>query len=379
MLMSRRTHDSSEQIITDLFALVDITINGSRPWDIQVHKQEFYEQILCDGSLALGESYMAGWWDCPSIDQFIFRVLRNDLHHKLRTSRAVLYCSIKAALSNCQSKRKALEVGRKHYDIGNDLFEAMLDKRMTYSSAYWNNDLADLTEAQEAKLDLICRKMKLEPGMRILDIGCGWGSFVRYAVQKYAVEAVGITISQEQAKLARERCEGMPIDIRILDYRDLTEEFDAIVSVGMFEHVGCKNYCAFMQVVHSCLKSEGLFLLHTIGSNYSTHHGDPWLDRYIFPNGMLPSIEQLGKASEYLFVMEDWHNFGVHYDKTLMAWFANFNNNWSKLKDKYGDTFYRMWKYYLFSMAGSFRSRNIQVWQIVFSKDGLSGGYQSCR
>jgi len=190
---------------------------------------------------------------------------------------------------------------------------------------------------------------------------------------------VGITISQEQAKLARERCEGMPIDIRILDYRDLTEEFDAIVSVGMFEHVGYKNYCAFMQVVHSCLKSEGIFLLHTIGSNYSTHHGDPWLDRYIFPNGMLPSIEQLGKACEYLFIMEDWHNIGVHYDKTLMAWFANFNNSWSKLKGRYGDTFYRMWKYYLLSMAGSFRSRNIQVWQIVFSKDGLPGGYQSCR
>ncbi|KAF0188460.1 MAG: cyclopropane-fatty-acyl-phospholipid [Desulfobulbaceae bacterium] len=379
MLMSHGTQNSSEQIITDLFAHAGISINGSRPWDIQVHRHEFYDHILCGGSLALGESYLAGWWDCLSIDQFVFRVLRNDLQHKLRTSRSVLYCSIKATLSNCQSKRKALEVGRKHYDIGNDLFEAMLDKRMTYSSAYWKNEAADLTEAQEAKLDLICRKIKLEPGMRILDIGCGWGSFVRYAVQKYAVEAVGITISKEQAELARERCDGLPIDIRILDYRDLTEEFDAIVSVGMFEHVGYKNYGKFMQVVHCCLKSEGLFLLHTIGSNYSTHHGDPWLDRYIFPNGMLPSIEQLGEASEYLFVMEDWHNFGVHYDKTLMTWFAQFDANWSKLKGKYGDSFYRVWKYYLLSMAGSFRARSIQVWQIVFSKAGALGGYQSCR
>ena len=379
MLMSHRTQESSEQTVTDLFALAGISISGSRPWDIQVHKHDFYDHVLCDGSLALGESYMAGWWDCLSLDQFFFRVLRNDLGHKLKTSRSLLYCTLKATLSNCQSKRKALEVGRKHYDIGNDLFEAMLDKRMTYSSAYWNNEAADLTEAQEAKLDLICRKIKLEPGMRILDIGCGWGSFVRYAVQKYAVAAVGITISKEQAKLARERCDGLPIDIRILDYRDLTEEFDAIVSVGMFEHVGYKNYCKFMQVVHSCLKSEGLFLLHTIGSNYSTHHGDPWFDRYIFPNGMLPSIEQLGKASEHLFVMEDWHNFGIHYDKTLMAWFAQFDRNWPKLKSTYGDAFYRMWKYYLLSMAGSFRSRSIQVWQIVFSKEGIVGGYQSCR
>lgn len=374
--MSPTIRDSSEQTISAIFSLADITVNGTRPWDIQVHRPEFYDLILCDGSLALGESYMAGWWDCQSLDQFFFRVLSNDLEQKLKKSRSVILCSIKATLSNCQNKKKAWEVGEKHYDAGNDLFESMLDKHMAYSCAYWKNGTSDLNEAQEAKLELICRKVKLAPGMRVLDIGCGWGSFVRYAAQKYGVEAVGVTISKEQAKLARERCAGLPVDIRLLDYRDLDEEFDAIVSVGMFEHVGYKNYRQFMQIANRCLKPRALFLLHTIGSNYSTHHGDPWFDKYIFPNGMLPSIEQLGKASENLFVMEDWHNIGIHYDKTLTTWFDKFDNNWPEMQDKYDDTFYRMWKYYLLSMAGSFRSRSIQVWQIVFSKGGTLGGYQ---
>lgn len=374
--MSLCTRDSSEQIISKIFSMADIRINGTRPWDIQVHRPEFYNHILCNGSLALGESYMAGWWDCQSLDQFFFHVLRNDLDLKIKKSRSAILCSIKATLSNCQNKKKALEVAQKHYDVGNDLFECMLDRHMAYSCAYWDKGVSDLTAAQEAKLELICRKVELAPGMRILDIGCGWGSFVRYAAQKHGVDAVGVTISKEQAQLARERCAGLPVDIRLLDYRDLSEEFDAIVSVGMFEHVGYKNYRQFMQVVNRCLHPDALFLLHTIASNHSTRNGDPWFDKYIFPNGMLPSIEQLGKASELLLVMEDWHNIGIHYDKTLTSWFANFDQNWPGLQNRYGDTFYRMWKYYLLSMAGAFRSRSIQVWQVVFSKHGRLEGYQ---
>jgi cyclopropane-fatty-acyl-phospholipid synthase len=318
---------------------------------------------------------MAGWWDCLSLDQFFFRVLRNRLETKLKKSRSAVLCSIKATLSNCQSKKKALEVGKKHYDVGNDLFECMLDQHMTYSCAYWENETLSLTEAQEAKLDLICRKVGLEPGMRVLDIGCGWGSFVRYAARKHGITAVGVTISREQASLASQRCAGLPVDILLMDYRDLNEKFDAIISVGMFEHVGYKNYRQFMQIVNRCLKPDALFLLHTIGSNTSVHHGNPWFDRYIFPNGMLPSIEQLGKACENLLVMEDWQNISVHYDRTLTTWFANFDSNWHTLHEKYGDTFYRMWKYYLLSMAGAFRARNLQVWQIVFSQKGRLGGY----
>lgn len=377
--MSPIIQDNAEQTVSEILGLADIRINGSRPWDIQVHTPELYNQLLCNGSLALGEAYMAGWWDAPALDQFFFRILRSGLEQKLKKSRAAILCGIKATLSNCQNKKKAFEVGKKHYDVGNDLFESMLDKHMTYSCAYWQNGTRDLTAAQEAKLDLICRKVELEPGMRVLDIGCGWGSFVRYAARNYGVEAVGLTISTEQAKLARTRCAGLPIDIRLQDYRDLTDQFDAIVSVGMFEHVGYKNYRQYMQVVNRCLQPEALFLLQTIASNASNHHGDPWLDKYIFPNGMLPSIEQVGKACEQLLVMEDWHNLGVHYDKTLTCWFANFDQSWPRLKDRYNETFYRMWKYYLLSLAGAFRARTIQVWQIVLSKNGKLGSYQSYR
>lgn len=377
--MPPNTKDNSEQVISQIFALADISINGSRPWDIQVYRPEFYNHVLCGGSLALGETYMAGWWDCLALDQFFFRVLRNGLNQKIRKSRAAILCGIKAIFFNCQNKKNAKEVAKKHYDVGNDLFEAMLDKHMIYSCAYWNDGTFDLTEAQEAKLELICRKVNLEPGMRILDIGCGWGGLVRYAARNHGVEAVGITISKEQAALARERCAGLPIDIRLVDYRDLSEQFDAIVSVGMFEHVGYKNYREFMEMVNRCLKPDALFLLHTIGSNTTTRYGDPWLDKHIFPNGMLPSIEQLGKASEQLLVMEDWHNIGIYYDKTLTSWFTNFDQNWPRLQGSYDETFYRMWKYYLLSLAGAFRSRTIQVWQIVLSKKGRLGGYQSYR
>lgn len=254
----------------------------------------------------------------------------------------------------------------------------MLDKRMVYSCGYWK-DANTLDQAQEAKLDLICKKISLRPGMKILDIGCGWGSFAKYAAEKYKVKVVGITISKEQAKFAKEVCKGLPVDIRIQDYRSIHEKFDRIVSVGMFEHVGVKNYRTFMGVVYKCLDKKGLFLLHTIGSDLSQATADPWILKYIFPNGMIPSIKQVAKSVEGLFVMEDWHNFGQYYDNTTMAWFKNFDKYWPKLKKAYGERFYRMWKYYLLLGAGDFRARKNQLWQIVFSKEGVKGGYESIR
>jgi cyclopropane-fatty-acyl-phospholipid synthase len=254
----------------------------------------------------------------------------------------------------------------------------MLDKQMAYSCGYWR-DAGNLDEAQENKLDLICRKLGLQPGTKVLDIGCGWGSLAKYAAEKYKAEVVGITVSQEQVDLARKICGGLPVEIKLMDYRDIRGQFDRIVSVGMIEHVGYKNYRTFMEVTHRCLQGDGLFLLHTIGSNKSRTSVDPWINKYIFPNGMLPSIKQLGSAIEGLFVMEDWHNFSADYDKTLMAWDGRFEDSWEKLKSKYDEGFHRMWRYYLLSCAGSFRARKNQLWQIVLSKRGISGGYQSLR
>ena len=167
----------------------------------------------------------------------------------------------------------------------------------------------------------------------------------------------------------------MPIDIRLQDYRDINEKFDRVVSVGMFEHVGHANYKTFMQTVHRALSEDGLFLLHTIGVNEYSPMANEWIVKYIFPNGALPTISQIAKPTEKLFVMEDWHNFGVYYDNTLMAWCQNFINHWEQLKTKYDERFYRMWTYYLLACAGGFRSRSIGLWQVVFSKNGVAGGY----
>jgi cyclopropane-fatty-acyl-phospholipid synthase len=249
---------------------------------------------------------------------------------------------------------------------------------MVYSCAYWK-DANNLDDAQEAKLDLICKKLDLHSGSRILDIGCGWGSFARYAAEQYGAEVVGITVSRDQANFARERCAGLPVEIRLQDYRDVEGMFDRIVSVGMFEHVGYKNYRTYMETARRLLKDGGLFLLHTIGRGETRRENDAWIEKYIFPNSMIPSMKQISAAIEKLFVVEDWHNFSADYDATLMAWFRNFDLNWDSLNEQYDVRFYRMWKYYLLSCAAAFRTRHMQVWQIILSKEGVAGGYRSIR
>jgi cyclopropane-fatty-acyl-phospholipid synthase len=364
--------------VKQLLALAGIGINSDNSWDIKVHNDSFYSRVMAWGSLGLGESYMDGWWDCEQLDEFFYRILRADIGSHVKKNWALLANALCARIFNLQSKKRAFQIGKRHYDIGNDLFINMLDKRMNYSCGYWRN-AGSLDEAQERKLELICRKLGLQSGMKMLDIGCGWGSLAKYAAEKHHVEVVGITVSREQVELARTLCQGLPVEIRLQDYRDVSDRFDRIVSVGMIEHVGYKNYRTFMEVIHRCLKDGGLFLLHTIGSIQSRTSVDSWINRYIFPNGMLPSIKQLGSAIEGLLVMEDWHSFGADYDKTLMAWYSRFEENWDTLKANYDERFHRMWRYYLLSCAGSFRARKNQLWQIVLSKDGVPGGYRSFR
>ena len=371
--------DHYKKLAEDLLNLAGIKMNGSNPWDIRINDERFYKRVITQAELGLGESYMDGWWDAEKIDELIFRIVRANLQNKVKRNLKIAFQLAGFYLLNMQARRRAFIIGERHYDLGNDLFKNMLDKRMNYSCAYWK-DAETLDEAQENKLDLICKKLYLEPGMKVLDIGCGWGAFGKYAAEKYGVEVVGITVSKEQVALGKEMCKGLPVEFRLQDYRELNEKFDRIVSVGMIEHVGYKNYREYFRIASRCLDDDGLFLLHTIGGTRSTKNTDAWTHKYIFPNGMLPSIAQLGKAVEKLFVVEDLHNFGAYYDKTLMAWYKNFDNNWQKLKDKYGQRFYRMWKYFLLSCAGAFRARNKnQLWQIVLSKNGVLGGYNSIR
>jgi cyclopropane-fatty-acyl-phospholipid synthase len=321
---------------------------------------------------------MDGWWDCERMDEFVFRALRADLYEQARLGWKSWAEMLLVQVFNRQNKRKAAQNAQRHYDIGNRLYQLMLDKRMAYSCGYWK-DAENLDMAQENKLDLICRKLKLQPGQRVLDIGCGWGSFARFAAERYGVQVVGVTVSREQVELGRDMCKGLPVEIRLQDYRDVHETFDHVVSVGMAEHVGYRNYRTYMQTAARCLKDDGLFLLHTIGKGFSKTVADPFTNTYIFPNCLIPSIKQLGAAMERIFIVEDLHNFGPYYDLTLMAWFRNFDQHWDQLQAEYGDRFYRMWKYYLLSSAGSFRSCHNQLWQIVLSKKGMLGGYESVR
>lgn len=358
-----------QKIIIDLFQEAGITINGNNPWDPRIHDDRIYRRLLRDGPLGLGESYMDGWWDCDALDEFINRLLLKKLDQRVKGQWKTKLYVLQTRLFNKQRLSRASEVGEHHYDLGNDLYEAMLDRRMNYTCAYWRN-AKNLDEAQKNKLDLICKKINLKPGMYVLDLGCGWGSFAKYAAEEYGARVTSYNISREQVNYAKALCKDLPVEIRKQDYRSAEGSYGAVVAIGMLEHVGYRNYRSYMEVIDRTLKNDGIALTHTIGSNFSTTHANRFTDKYIFPNGMLPSIAQIGKAMERLFVMEDWHNFGPDYDKTLLAWYYNFDKSWPKLKDKYGERFYRMWRYYLLSCAGGFRSRSQQLWQIVMTKPG---------
>jgi cyclopropane-fatty-acyl-phospholipid synthase len=370
--------DNAQRIAREILEAADISVNGERPWDLSVHNDGFYGRVLAGGSLALGESYMDGWWDCDELDELITRILSNDLQERVKPSLRIFLLWLRSVLLNMQSKSRAYNIGERHYDLGNDLYRMMLDKEMNYSCGYWKR-AKNLDEAQEDKLELVCRKIGLEKGMRVLDIGCGWGGFGQHAAERHGAKVVGITVSREQVALAQARCRDLPVEIRLQDYRDLDERFDRIVSIGMIEHVGFKNYRRYMQIVEQCLVPEGLFLLHTIGTNLSSRVGDPWSDKYIFPDSMLPSLHQLTSAAEGLFKTEDVHSFGHYYVPTLLAWNRNFTMGWDRIKDRYGERFFRMWRFYLLSSAGSFRARHNQLWQIVLSPLKSSQIYESIR
>jgi cyclopropane-fatty-acyl-phospholipid synthase len=377
-------NDNYKKLINDFVKPAGLKINGNQPWDVKINDPDVYKIILTGDTIALGEAYMDGKWDCDQIDELIHRLMTNNLVDAVTTK-----AKIKLALgvvesklfSHHNSKAKAFKVAETHYNLGNDLFQAMLDDRLVYTCGYWSGTPAakTLNEAQEAKLDLVCRKIGLKAGMKVLDIGGGWGSFAKFAAEKYKAEVVNVTVSKEQVALANELCKGLTVENRLQDYRDIKGKFDRIVSIGMFEHVGYKNYRTYFKVAARCLKEDGIFLLHCIGANKSVTGTDPWIEKYIFPNSMLPSIEQIGKSIEDLFIMEDWHNFGPDYDKTLMQWYKNFQKAWPKLKENYDERFYRMWRLYLLSCAGLFRARHTQLWQIVLSPKGIPGGYKSVR
>ncbi len=364
---------SAEAFLRDLLAKADIAVDGGRPWDLHVREPQAYERILRDGSIGFGESFMAGWLDCERVDLLADRAYRANLARQIETGTALLE-ALKAQLNPFGSRLRSFEIGKSHYNTGNDLFEVMLDEYLIYSCGYWQR-AQTLAAAQRDKLELICRKLQLQPGMRVLDIGCGFGGLARYAAERYGVSVVGITVSSAQADLARRRCAGLPIEFRLVDYRDVDESFDRVVSVGMFEHVGRRYYRDFFAACDRCLSPSGIFLLHTVGIQ-EEESINSWFGKYVMPGVEFPTVANIANDCGPNLVLEDFHNWeGSHYDKTLMAWFERFQAGWGRIQQNYGDTFYRMWKLYLQGCAGAFRANRMRVWQLVFSKGSIPGGY----
>jgi cyclopropane-fatty-acyl-phospholipid synthase len=368
-LLSSLDPRRAQDVCRELLASAGITVNGDKPWDVQIHDERVWTRLLRDGTLGAGESYEEGWWDVPALDQFIDRVMRIRFGETLRENWTLVAHALRARILNLQSITRSFDNGQQHYDIGNDLYAAMLGGRLLYTCAYWK-DATTLDEAQDAKLDLVCRKVGLQPGMRVLDLGCGWGGFAAFAAERYKVSVTGFTVAQEQVKWAREHYAHLPVDIRLDDYRNATGTYDAVVSIGLMEHVGWKNYRHYMELVDRLLAPNGAAFIHTIAANRPRSHIEPWFDKYIFPNAVLPTLARLTVAMEDIFVAEDIHNIGEDYDRTLMEWWRQFDAAWPRLRATYGDAFYRRWKYYLLACAGAFRARSQQLYQILMTRPG---------
>jgi len=408
--------------IKRIFSSFGVDINGDKPSDMKFNTNKMWYRMvkyhIGIDRLAVGEGYMDGLWDCDDLQTFFEKVFLESHYafnkHSMRVSKLVH--SLPLLAFNLQSKSRCKKDISSHYDIGNDLFKLMLDRSMNYSCGYWTknaflnptigenelqvktNTLCEtLDEAQLNKMLLIARKLNLSPGMTILDIGCGWGYLAKFLAINFDVHVLGITISKEQIKYATTtdleqheldflRIPGLKSEgtgtfkFELRDYRDTKETFDRIVSVGMLEHVGKKNYDEYFKICHRNLKDDGLALIHTIGVCHDfVPQVEPWCNKYIFPGGMTPYQHQIVKATFGRFVIEDWHNMGYNYYRTLNVWHKNFLKSWPQLEGKYDQRFKRMWEFFLCSSAALFKTRRLNLWQIVLSKDGFQGGYVSLR
>jgi cyclopropane-fatty-acyl-phospholipid synthase len=362
--------------LDELISPAGVSLNGGHAWDPRIRRPRAVRRILFGGRLGAGEAYVDGDWDCEALDALAARLLAAGIEPSLTPRSPVAFLNeLRGILINRQSRARARADVMSHYEMGADLYAAMLGPTMTYSCGYWR-DASTLDEAQYAKHELVCHKLQLKAGMRMLDVGCGWGTFASHAAERYGVHVVGITLSPSQAQEARRRSAGLPVEIREQDYRDVPDRFDRIVSIGMLEHVGPGNYRTFFDAMARALKPGGLLLVHTIGCLTTERTSDPWIARYVFPGSVVPSAAQLMRASEGLFILEDWHSFGADYDRTVMAWHQRFDEAWPRLAASYSDRFRRLWRYYLLTTAGAFRARHNQLWQLVLSPEGVAGGYR---
>lgn len=370
--------------IEDLLGEIGVTVNGNKPYDVKIHDPRLYNKILLKQSVGAGEGYVEGMWDCDQLDELYYRICRHKSYNKIYSKSKAFFVTLRNSIFNQQTPEKSEKVAKVHYNLGNTLYERMLGKSMAYTCGYWKN-AKDLDEAQFAKYELICQKLDLRPGERVLELGCGWGGLAKYMAEKYGCEVVAFDIGKEPYTYAKELCQDLPVQVYQCDWRAVNVynptriKFDKLVSVGVLEHVGYKNYDLFLKISRDFIKDDGIFLLHSIGGNMSRNYCDAWINQYIFPNGHLPSLKQLGKAYENKFIIEDFHNIGPYYENTLLGWHKNLNDHWDELKNHYDEKFHRMMNFYLLTCAGGFRAREMQLWQFVLTPHGIEKGYKSIR
>lgn len=358
-----------ENLLTNWLEDAGIHVNGPASHDIRVHDKRFYWRTLAHGSLGFGEAFMDGWWSCEDLEEMVFRLIRSEVRRRAYRHPGAVALEWLNRIRNDQNRRRSLRAPRRHYDFDNEMFQAFLGRYMNYSCGYYAGT-GDLDEAQILKMDIICRKLDLQPGEHLLDVGGGWGEFALYAAKHYGVHVTSVNISEEQMRFARRRCAGYDVDVVRSDYRDIAGQYDKVAAIAMFPHVGHRNHRTFMQAMYRALKPGGTFLIESTMNTATTTAGDPWIDRYIFPGLLMPSGSQICAAMEGLFVIEDLHNFGPHYVKTLRAWNANFQNAWGRFAARHDERVRRMFEYFFLISAALFRARTMEYWHLVLTRQG---------
>lgn len=347
------------------------TIGEGKPaFTVKIHGEIPLKELVTSTSLALGEAYMDGRLEIEgdlyaALDQFMGQM------GKFFTDRKALQKLLHSSASRKNQKKEV----QSHYDIGNEFYQMWLDLTMSYSCGYFQKETDRLYEAQVNKADYILQKLHLQEGMTLLDIGCGWGFLLTEAAKKYKIHGTGITLSEEQYRKFQERIQEEHLEayleVKLMDYRELKKQegrFDRIVSVGMVEHVGREQYPLFLSCAANALKPGGVFLLHFI-SALKEYPGDPWMKKYIFPGGMVPSLrEMIAASAEENFHILDVENLRLHYTKTLLCWRDNFTQHRTEICDIYGEQFARMWELYLCACAATFHNGVIDLHQILMTK-----------
>jgi len=342
---------------------------------LRFRSKEGAKQLLCDGFLGFGEAFMAGDLEVEGDLQELLRLgicLRYD-RPNLSFWQNVRFLAHSLATRNTLGRTP--QNIEHHYDLGDEFYQLFLDQTLTYSCAYFTSERDSLEQAQLNKYEHICRKLKLRPGEKLLDIGCGWGGMLIYAAQNYGVNGLGNTLSLNQCEYARSKIEQLglqnQIEVVLKDYREITGKFDKFVSIGMFEHVGKKFIPVFMHKVSQLLKKGGIGLLHTIGKNTECP-GDPWIMKYIFPGGYIPKlseiVREMGRSD---FPIMDVENLRFHYGHTLDRWAGNYEKNVEEVRCMFDESFVRMWRLYLHACSAGFKYGSSRLYQILFS-NGLN-------